>query len=83
MGQEIGLEAATLVALEYATDETEAFKTALATAAQVVIDWRDSKTRGRVESERLAATLQNLVDANGNFMAALHNERLIELRTKK
>ena len=79
----IGVEASALVALVYAADDTEAFKLALARAAQVIIDFRDAtdldtKPAGKMQSERIAAALQNIVDANSNFNAALHAARLVD-----
>ena len=85
--REIGIEAATLVAVEYATDETEEFKQALATAAQILVDMRtemlvaeDSGKKRGMELDRIHAALQNIYDANCNFMGAQQTQDLIERR---
>jgi len=100
---EIGTEAAVLVALDYANDDTAEFKLALAQAAQRVINHRDEmaagiasdlrrgngrttkdiQLAGKTQSERCAAALQNIVDANSNLNAALHAARLVNQRKRK
>jgi len=92
MKRTISKEAQMLVALKFADENTEGFKTSLAKAAQVLIDFRDERNKRfnalrtpsvddflvhQNERNRIEAALQHITEANGQALAAMHAARTL------